>query len=150
MFRLAALALKGAAPRSAERCTSTLSRPSSSPVASRRSTTNERRSTSGRAKMLSLTGYAADAGADEDSWALLGQAEAAPLLHTNDDKPAPPLSARSKQRVAASTPATAPVGGLDDAALLAMSPADMAGLMVRLSAHMSGAGSSSNGTVLPA
>ena len=96
--------------------------------------------------MLSLTGYAADAGADEDSWALLGQAEAAPLLLTND-KPAPPLSARSKQRVAASTPATAPVGGLDDAALLAMSPADMAGLMVRLSAHMSGAGSSSNGTV---
>ena len=101
--------------------------------------------------VLSLTGYAADAGADEESWVLLGPAEGARLLLTTTQQAAPapattpaPLSARARSKQAVPIRAPAPVGGLDDAALGAMSTADMAALMVRLSAHMSGATSASD------
>ena len=99
--------------------------------------------------VLSLTGYAADAGADEESWVLLGLAEGTPLLLTTAEQAAPapataPLSARARGKQAVPTRAPAPVGGLDDEALGAMSTADMAAQMVRLSAHMSGATSAAD------
>ena len=108
--------------------------------------------------VLSLTAYATSADAEEESWVLLGPAEAAPLLLRSDEEPAPavapaaaparaPRSNRAgKQPVPRSaTPATA--GQSEGAMALdldGLSPMECASLMMRLSARMGGNSSSAD------
>ena len=95
--------------------------------------------------VLSLTGYASDSGAGPESWALLGEPEGEQLRLEGPQPPPPaaPLSARklSKQPLQPST--TPPQAGLCDADVDELSTAEVAALMVRLAARMSGASSSS-------
>ena len=103
--------------------------------------------------VLSLTGYAADAGAEEDSWVLLGPAKAAPLLLMGTEQPTvqpktPLAPLQPALRLPAvcyptASPADSPPG-LDDATLSALSPDQQAALMVRLSGLLSGAASPSD------
>ena len=92
--------------------------------------------------MLSLTGYAADASAEEESWVLLGPAEEAPLLLRSTEHATAQPTVPPKTPLAPLQPTRAPTaaaaGSVDDATLGAMSPAEQAALMVRLSALMSG------------
>ena len=94
--------------------------------------------------VLSLTGYASDSDADTESWVLLGRPEGEQLRLTGAQQPpsAAPLSARklSKQPLLPST--TTPQAGLCDAEVDELSHAEVAALMLRLAARMSGASSS--------
>lgn len=98
--------------------------------------------------VLSLTGYASDSGADPESWVLLGPPEEEQLRLEGPQQPvdstpsAAPTSARklSKQPLLPST--TPPQVGLCETDVDELSNAEVAALMVRLAARMSGVSSS--------
>ena len=99
--------------------------------------------------VLSLTGYAADAGAEDESWVLLGPAEEAPALLGLEQRSVQPKTTTAPLQPT-HEPTVATPGKIDDATLSAMSPADQAALMVRLGALLSGVSSPSDAAPPPA